>query len=88
MLASLICVIYILQDFDLLTMQSNQRNPLQRAVERRSSSFVHYFVKECNVDISSLDEVNANNYVCSYSSVKYVCTLAQLCTYTRTYIHN
>ena len=60
------CVFIIIQDFDLLTMQSNRRNPLQRAVERRSSSFVHYFVKECNVDISSLDEVCTNSYVCMY----------------------
>lgn len=52
--------ILCIQDFDLMNMQANNRTPLQRAVERRATAIVYYFVKECNVDISTLDKVIDN----------------------------
>ena len=52
-------------------MQNNNRTPLHRAIEKRSSSIVYYFVKECNVNISMLDEVY--KHILMYAASLYMC---------------
>jgi len=51
-----------------MSMETDNRTPLQRAIERKASSIIYYFVKECNVDISTLDEVNYHAYICIIAS--------------------
>ena len=46
-----------MQDWDVNTHKRNVKIPLQRAVDKNQLSIVHYFIKECNQDFTTLDQV-------------------------------